>query len=345
MQLKRKVVIFGAGKNGEKILQRLGEENVVFFCDNYKSGEQYQGKKVIDFSELQEIDQNSEYDLILSTNVNSIRNQLNDSGIRYWESFGMENNFFHRKEIQDVLDENLLEHYLTLDCCMERMERDSNWFRKSYISEKNKRLVIAMENKNREEILKILSDTYDSETGTVKLDVDEYYVNRPGMRLIAELVRRDRREKVKVCDLACGHGDFLKNLQSDHIECYGTDISSERCQKLAEIGIACRLGDLEDSGYENETFDYVTMMECLEHVEDPFVAMEEAYRILKKGAQVFVTVPYGTNCDSDMHVRQFYENDLYSVAKKCGYTDIKIMRVPYLDSSYNDNLFMTAKKA
>lgn len=31
MQLKRKVVIFGAGKNGEKILQRLGEENVVFF--------------------------------------------------------------------------------------------------------------------------------------------------------------------------------------------------------------------------------------------------------------------------------------------------------------------------
>lgn len=166
------------------------------------------------------------------------------------------------------------------------------------------------------------------------------------MRLIANLIRRDiaGKNRVRICDLACGHGEFLKELKNGEIECYGVDVSEERCRILNLSGIQCRLGKLEDNGYENEIFDYITMMECLEHVVDPFVAMGEAYRILKQGGRIFVTVPYGSNCDSDTHVRQFYENDLYFVAMKCGYRDVKIMKMPYLNSSLNDNLLMTAKK-
>lgn len=345
MQLDRKIVVFGAGQNGERIMYRLGEANVAFFCDNYKSGTEFLGKKVIGFSELVKINQNSEYDVILSTNADSIRKQLDDAKIHYWESSGMVNNFFCQETIWKTLDEELLNQYLELDCYDGRGDKAANWFRQDYRSDKNKRLVQAMENGNRDIVSRILADTYDNNTQNRKeLYEDEYYVNRPGMRLIAGLIRRDEREKVNVCDLACGHGDFLKELKSGKIVCYGADVSSERCRSLKVIGIECRLGGLENSGYRSGMFDYVTMMECLEHVADPFLAMKEAYRILKGGGQILVTVPYGTNCDSDMHVRQFYEDDLYSVARECGYTDIRIMKLPYLNGSFDDNLIMTAKR-
>lgn len=164
------------------------------------------------------------------------------------------------------------------------------------------------------------------------------------MRLIAALIKADQKEHIAVCDLACGHGGFLRELKCNRIECYGVDGSVERCQALNSMGIECRLGFLESSGYGDEMFDYVTMMECLEHVADPFIALREAYRILKEEGQVFVTVPYGTNCDFDTHVRQFYEDDLYVVAADCGYTDIRIMRSPYINSSLLDNLVMSARK-
>lgn len=35
--------------NGEKLMERLGEERVAVFCDNYKAGMTLHGKKVIDF--------------------------------------------------------------------------------------------------------------------------------------------------------------------------------------------------------------------------------------------------------------------------------------------------------
>ena len=69
MCLDRKVIIFGAGKNGENILKRLGSHNVACFCDNYKWGMEVCGKKVINFTELQ----NMGNDVVLSVNNNEIK--------------------------------------------------------------------------------------------------------------------------------------------------------------------------------------------------------------------------------------------------------------------------------
>lgn len=344
MQLEKKVAIFGAGKNGEKILHRLGASNIAFFCDNFKAGTEFHGKEVVDFSELKDRNQRDTYDVILSVNDDSIREQLNASGICWWESTGMKNNFFQQNEIYEALDRELLDFWLVLKEYDDVVARKDNWFREAYLSDRNKQLVKAMKAKDNEAVSRILSDVYDAGEKE-ELYEDEYYGNRPGMRLIAELIKQDTREKVSVCDLACGHGEFLKAIQGEHILSYGVDVSVKRCQSLNDSGIACRLGSLENSGYEAERFDYVTMMECLEHVGNPFVAMEEAYRILKRGGVIFVTVPYGVRCESDTHVRHYYENDLYSVTKKCGFTDIKIMKSPYINSSFEDNLIMSARKA
>lgn len=343
MNLNRKVIIFGAGKNGARVMKQLGESNVCFFCDNFKAGEIFNQKRVIDFSELKSISQKSDYSIILSTDVKAMREQLEQAKFQYWEYVGRVNNFFNNEDVKSALDEELYNQYSNLENYKGKLVRDKNWYRVSYISNRNEQLVEAMKNKESAVISQILSSTYDGDKET--LFEDEYFENRPGMRLIARLIRKDKQSKIKVCDLACGNGEFLREISSKRINCYGIDVSVERCLRLNLEGIECKVGNLEQCEYESEFFDYVTMMECLEHVSDPFVAMKEAYRILKdQGGKIFVTVPYGENCDSSMHVRQFYEDDLFSVAMKCGYKDIKIMRLPYINRTYKDNLFMSATK-
>jgi len=335
--LEKKIIVFGAGGNGEKVLIRLGAENVAFFCDNYKTGS-FHEKKIINFSELVSLRQNLEMDIIVSISDRTVRNQLNSAGIPYWEV----KDFFNSENMKKILDEKLFNQYLKSGFYDGSLDKDKNWFRTSFISDKNERLVTAMKNRKNKEVSKILSETYD---GINEKDIyeDEYFENRPGMRLISSIIRQENR-KIRVCDLACGHGLFLAALQSRTISCYGVDVSSVRCRAVNMNGIECKSGGAENSGYKNEMFDYVTIMECLEHVQNPFSVMEEAKRILKENGSVLVTVPYGTNCDSDMHVRQFYEDDLYSVAEKCGFKNIKIMKLPYLNYTYDDNLLMCAKK-
>lgn len=47
--------------------------------------------------------------------------------------------------------------------------------------------------------------------------------------------------------------------------------------------------DMECTGYENETWDYIITDQCLEHVKHPWIAVNEMYRILKKGGKVICT--------------------------------------------------------
>lgn len=315
---------------------------MLIFVIIIRGGDYYCEKKVLDFAELKAIYSNTKYEIILSVNQDTIRKQLSDNGLPYWEAFGMHHNYFLQKNIQDTLDKELLSRYRKLDYYSGYGKRDDIWFREDYCSDRNKQLVTAMINKDNETISRIYSDIYGNEK--TELYDDEYFINRPGMRLIANIIKQDLREKIKVCDFACGHGEFLKALKDEQIDCCGTDINIKRCTLLKNAGIECRAGDVNHSSYEDEIFDYVTMMECLEHIENPFSAMYEARRVLKTGGLVFVTTPYGTNCDSDTHIRQFYEDDLYAVASKCGFSDIKIMRLPYLDSSCDNNILMSARK-
>lgn len=278
----------------------------------------------------------------MSINEDAVRRQLSDAGIQYWEAFGIQRNYFLQNDLQDTLDKEMFGRYRKLNYYSGCGKRDDTWFREDYFSDRNRQLVTAMMNKDNETVSRIFSDIYENKKNG--LYDDEYFINRPGMRLIANIIKQDLRKKIKVCDFACGHGEFLKTLKNKQIDCYGIDISPERCAYLENAGIECRVGDVQHNSYEDEIFDYVTMMECLEHVENPFSAMYEARRVLKTGGLVFVTTPYGTSCDCDTHIRQFYEDDLYAVASKCGFTDIKIMKLPYLDSSLDNNLMMSAMK-
>jgi SAM-dependent methyltransferase len=50
--------------------------------------------------------------------------------------------------------------------------------------------------------------------------------------------------------------------------------------------------DIENIPYEDNTVDSIICIEVLEHVSNPFNAIEEIYRTLKPGVKVFLTTPF-----------------------------------------------------
>ncbi len=52
--------------------------------------------------------------------------------------------------------------------------------------------------------------------------------------------------------------------------------------------------------YLSESFDYVTCLEGLEHLENPFNAIREFHRILKSGGRIYLSVPNYLNIERRM---------------------------------------------
>lgn len=47
-------------------------------------------------------------------------------------------------------------------------------------------------------------------------------------------------------------------------------------------------GDLFEGGFDNQSFDAITLLDVLEHLENPIKELKEAYRILKKGGVIYI---------------------------------------------------------
>jgi ubiquinone/menaquinone biosynthesis C-methylase UbiE len=98
-------------------------------------------------------------------------------------------------------------------------------------------------------------------------------------------------------DLGCGNGVFLNyvNQNRKNMKLLGIDISSVAIKQLKQFynidGVVSKLPEIPYP-IENESFDYVTIFETIEHIDDEKELMNNAFRILKKGGKLICSVPY-----------------------------------------------------
>lgn len=97
-----------------------------------------------------------------------------------------------------------------------------------------------------------------------------------------------------LCDIGCGpHYSFLRSVNKKIHGGVGLD------QDVIDIRhdhIELKRADLEDSlPVPDESFDIVSMLAVLEHIENDSEALKECMRILKPGGYVLITVPTHTN--------------------------------------------------
>lgn len=134
---------------------------------------------------------------------------------------------------------------------------------------------------------------------------------------------KSRENNLLLLDIGCGTGRNMEMLSSFGTV-WGLDNSRTALSFCKERGIKnLVLGDAASTGFKDSLFDVVTMLDVLEHTEDN-AALGEAYRILKPGGTLIITVPaYGwlwSKWDEVLkHKRRYTKKNLQQRVKENGF--------------------------
>jgi SAM-dependent methyltransferase len=111
------------------------------------------------------------------------------------------------------------------------------------------------------------------------------------------LLRLNRHQRPgRLLDVGCAEGTFLQLARDSGWDVQGTELSPYAADKAARVlGIPVFDGDLCDAGFEDESFDAVTLWHVLEHVMDPRGYLTEVRRVLKKTGLLVIAVPNVNN--------------------------------------------------
>lgn len=115
---------------------------------------------------------------------------------------------------------------------------------------------------------------------------------------------------LKVLDAGCGTGINLQ-LLSEFGDVTGVDASPEAigfCHQRGETHV--RQARMEHLPCEDHTYDLVTALDVLEHIEDDGKALSEMVRVCKPGGYLLITVPgfpslWGEHDEINQHVRRY----------------------------------------
>ncbi len=136
----------------------------------------------------------------------------------------------------------------------------------------------------------------------------------------------------RVLDVGCGAGNMAHHLR--HYGTYvGVDINSRPLRVARERNLTVAQGSADTLPYADASFDIVALLDTVEHVPNETGVFAEAYRVLKPGGKLLVTVPafmflWSKNDVLNQHQRRYTRPELVTKLEKHGF---RVLR-----SSYNN---------
>ena len=124
-------------------------------------------------------------------------------------------------------------------------------------------------------------------------DTHWWYVGR--RRIIQTLVEKIfaslTNPKPRILDVGCGTGANLKVLAA-YGQAEGVDISPQAVDFCRERRLeSVKLGAAEDLPYENDSFELVTALDVIEHLDDDVAGLREMRRVLRRDGRLLLFVP------------------------------------------------------
>lgn len=105
--------------------------------------------------------------------------------------------------------------------------------------------------------------------------------------VVLELLKDEKKDSV--LDAGAGAGILSRMLSEAKFKVMACDINPERFQTK---GVKCDKVDLSERiPYKNDRFNHVMLIDVIEHLENPWNALRELNRILKKDGTVIISTP------------------------------------------------------
>lgn len=155
-------------------------------------------------------------------------------------------------------------------------------------------------------------------------------------RLVRQAIRKNLSPGARILDAGCGTGIMMSELQHDSFNVYGLDkspVAIKFCQKRGLKNV--HHGNLEKRlPFRANSFDGITCLDVIEHLNHDKLAVAEFRRILKPGGKIFITVPaymwlWTKHDDILWHKRRYRRNHLEKLVKEIG---LKISKSSYFYS-------------
>lgn len=154
-----------------------------------------------------------------------------------------------------------------------------------------------------------------------------WHINK--RRLVSFFIKQNITNKNnKILDVGCGTGKNIEEF-SKFGTCWGIDYSTEAIAFCKKRGIKnAVLGSIQKIPFPAKSFDFITALDVLEHVDDS-KALKEIYRVLKPKGILIVTVPAFQRLWSKWdevlhHKRRYTKKSLGKVIQENKFNTIKI---------------------
>lgn len=141
---------------------------------------------------------------------------------------------------------------------------------------------------------------------------------------------------LNLLDVGCGTGANLE-LLARFGEAEGVDVSSEALNFCRARGLTgLKQGEAENLPYDDASFDLVTGLDVVEHLDDDAAGLQEMRRVLRRGGYALLFVPafmflWGVQDEVSHHRRRYTLRELKRKVREAGLT---VERATYANMTF-----------
>ncbi len=166
-----------------------------------------------------------------------------------------------------------------------------------------------------------------------------WYVGRRAIleSFLSEIIQRPKSEvqSPKILDVGCGTGGNLEMLNKFGAA-EGVDVSDDALEFCKSKGLTAHKGLAEKLPFAGESFDVVTALDVVEHLDDDITGLTEMYRVLKTGGKTLIFVPafmwlWGVQDDVSNHRIRYTKKQITERLEKAGF---EIERATYANWTF-----------
>jgi len=142
-------------------------------------------------------------------------------------------------------------------------------------------------------------------------------------------------QNIKILDVGCGTGANLEML-SQFGAAEGVDVSDEALEFCRQKGLKVQKGLAEEMPFPDKSFDLVTALDVVEHLDDDVAGLREMRRVMADDGRALIFVPafmwlWGVQDDISNHRIRYTKRQIVERLEKAGF---EIERATYANITF-----------